>query len=347
MGGDVSNLTIKDIAVMCNVAVSTVSRALNNQPDINKVTRKRILKVCKETGFVLNNSARNLKRTYANSIAIIVKGLQNVFFTDIIKVLEMACIDRSYTTVLRHVDAKEDELDIARSLIIEHNLSGIIFLGGNADHPREKLEAIKKPAVFCTYNVTQIDGLDNYSCVCVDDVAQSMSIVSHLLDLGHREIAIITDKKGDLNIGGLRTEGYLQAYKNHGLSPDKSLLFYMDDTLDRYTMENGYAMAKRVFESGCKPTAIYAISDLLAIGVCRAVTERGMSIPQDMSIAGFDGIPFTKFYNPSLTTIQQPIEKIGITATDILFDKLEGVETPAYAFLDGHLIKGGSTTAFK
>ncbi len=340
---ETSNLTIKDIANMCNVAVSTVSRALNNQPDINPATRKRILNVVKETGFVLNNSARNLKRSRSDCVAIIVNGLQNVFFTDMIKFVEESCLEQDYSTVLRHVDVRENELDVARSMIIEHNLIGIIFLGGDCDHPVDKLQTIKIPCVFCTFNVFNSKALDNYSVVCVDDYAQSKNLVNHLFNLGHKDIAIITDKSGKQNIGKLRLDGYLDAYKQHGLTPKKELQFYMDYTYNRYTMENGYAIANEIFDSGCMPSAIYAVSDLLAIGVCRAALDRGIKIPQELSVAGFDGIAFSKFFNPSLTTIEQPIELISKTATSILFDKLDGLKTPSHVDIAGKLIVGEST----
>lgn len=137
-GIKMGNMTIKDIAKKCGVGVSTVSRAMNNHPDINPKTKELIMKTIEEFNYVPNNSARNLKRTQAKAIAVLVKGIGNTFFSDIVSDLERECQKKNYSCILQHVEEQEDELDIALHITKEKKLQGLIFLGGSFSHPKEK-----------------------------------------------------------------------------------------------------------------------------------------------------------------------------------------------------------------
>ena len=139
-------ITIKDIARICGVGVSTVSRAINNHPDINPETKEMIMRVIKENNYVPNNSARNLKRQDAKAIA----GINNSFFSQMIKVLEEEIKEKSYAMVLQHVDYDEDEVEVALKLVKEKRLRGIIFLGGYLVHSEEKLAQLHVPFILST-----------------------------------------------------------------------------------------------------------------------------------------------------------------------------------------------------
>ena len=143
-------MTIKDIARLCGVGVSTVSRAINNHPDINPETKSKIMDVIKENGYIPNNSARNLKRTEAKSIAVMVKGMTNPFFSNMIKVMEEEIKKKKYSLVLHHVEFNEDEVDVALELVKEKRLRGIIFLGGYFSHSEEKLSKLNVPFILST-----------------------------------------------------------------------------------------------------------------------------------------------------------------------------------------------------
>lgn len=133
--------TIKDIARICGVGVSTVSRAINDHPDINSETKEKIMNVIREYGYVPNDSARNLKRSDAKAIAVLVKGIANPFFTSMITVIEQECKKRHYAMELSHIEADEDEVDVAQKVVKEKRLRGIIFLGGLFSHSEEKLKS--------------------------------------------------------------------------------------------------------------------------------------------------------------------------------------------------------------
>ncbi|MDE7200075.1 MAG: LacI family transcriptional regulator, partial [Lachnospiraceae bacterium] len=137
-----AEITIKDIAKQCGVGVSTVSRAINNHPDINPETKRMILEEIEKTGFIPNNSARNLKRTDAKCIAVLVKGITNPFFSSMIQIIEEETQRNKYALVLRHVEAQEDEIDVALELEKEKRLRGIVFLGGKFEHSEEKIRKL-------------------------------------------------------------------------------------------------------------------------------------------------------------------------------------------------------------
>ncbi len=315
-------ITIKDIARKCNVGVSTVSRAINNHPDINPKTREMVMAVIRETGYIPNNSARNLKRTDAKCIAVLIKGITNPFFSSMIGIIESHVQKKKYTMVMQHVEAYEDELDVALELVKEKRLRGIVFLGGAYRHDRAKLLKLKAPFVFCTIGTQGQEKEPFYSNVSVDDMAESRKMTEYLLSLGHRKIAIIAEGAQGESVGRLRLEGYKAALGQWKVPIDHRLVCLAKDQ-DPYSMENGYRMAKRLLASGVGFTALYCISDFLAVGACRALYESGKKIPEEVSVTGYDGLSIGDFYTPRLTTIRQPVEEMAKKTMEILFHVIE------------------------
>ncbi len=138
-------------------------------------------------------------------------------------------------------------------------------------------------------------------------------------------------------------EGYRQAFAEQGLPVEEDLICYVQEDMDHYSMENGYLTAKRLLESGSEVTAIYAVSDLLAIGACRAVLEAGKRIPEDISVAGYDGIEMGEYYNPKLTTIKQPVEEIAKKTIRLLLDVIAEREEPQQIVFPAELVVREST----
>ena len=341
------SITIKDVARLCGVGVTTVSRAMNDHPDINEETKEKIMKVIKEYNYVPNNSARNLKRSDARTIAVLIKGISNPFFSKMIKIFEQEIQKKKYSFVLQHVDDKQDEIDVAIQLEKEKRLNGIVFLGGFFSHSEEKLKQLPVPFVISTVGL--IDSIDKkgYSSVSVDDVKESYKMTDHLIKNGHKRIALLSACEEDESIGRLRLEGYKRALQDHGIESDPSLIRPMRDDLDGYTMENGYAVTKELLESGVPFTAIYAISDSVAIGACRALRDAGKKIPADYSVAGFDGLDIAAFYYPALTTIRQPVEEMAEATIKILFDVIRKKTATRHRIFEGELVQAESVKTIK
>ena len=222
-------ITIKDVAKICGVGVTTVSRAINNHPDINEDTKKMILQVIKDNNYIPNNSARNLKRADSKTIAVLIKGITNPFFSNIIKTFEKGIKKKKYTFVLQRVEDKEDEIDIAIELEKEKRLRGIVFLGGHFSHTEEKLKQIRIPFVLSTIGLTDTLSKDLYSSVAVDDFKESYKMTKFLIEQGHKRIAMLTASKEDESIGRLRLDGYLKALQDSNIAVDKNLIRYMKD----------------------------------------------------------------------------------------------------------------------
>lgn len=336
-------ITIKDVAKICGVGVSTVSRAINNEPGINEETKQKILQVIKENNYVPNNSARNLKRSESKTIAVLIKGINNPFFSPMITTFEKELKNRKYTFLLQRVDENQDEIEVAIELEKEKRLKGIVFLGGYFSHSREKLEKLKVPFILSTVGMTSaIDEL-GYSSVSVDDVKESYKIVDYLCKLGHNKIAIFSATNDDESIGKLRFEGYKRALTDNKIQFNQEYVFYLQGGNERYTMQSGYNTAKQFLQDTKGCTAIYAITDSIAIGACRAILEEGYSIPGDYSVAGYDGLELSKYFTPSLTTIRQPVEKIAMETLRVLFELINKKGQSVHKVFSGELIKGEST----
>ena len=339
-----AGMTIKDIAKKCHVGVSTVSRAMNNHPDINPETKEKILKAIEEANYVPNNSARNLKRVDAKCIAVLIKGITNPFFSAVIQVIEAEVQKKKYAMVMQHVEAYENELEVALELIKEKRLRGIIFLGGTYYHDPKQLEKLNVPFVFSTIGTVQGDErIRTYSNIAVDDRVESRKMVDYLLDLGHRRIAIVVEGTAAESVGQLRLEGYRDALSARGIDVDENLILEVRDKIDPYSMENGYKTMRDFLATETEFTAVFAIADFLAVGVCRALYEAGLRIPEDVSVAGYDGIPIGKFYTPQLTTICQPVEAMAKKTVTLLLDVISGKAEHEHITFPAELIIREST----
>ena len=200
------------------------------------------------------------------------------------------------------------------------------------------------PFVLSTIDVASEVNKESYSSVTVDDYSESYKMVKYLCELGHKKIAIITTGDNDQSIGKLRLEGYRQALKDHMIQEKNEYILSMEDTIPQYSMKNGYTVMKHFLEKGIDCTAVFAISDELAIGASRAILESGRQIPQDISVAGFDGLDSARYYSPSITTIRQPLEEIAKESIEILFDVIRNSKKHQHRVFHGELIIGESTS---
>ena len=334
-------VTIKDIARICGVGVSTVSRAMNDHPDINRETKEKIQAAIREYNYIPNNSARNLKRHESNTIAVLIKGIYNVFITDMVTQGERYIKYTQYSLYLRLVYPEEDEVDIAIELVKEKRLKGIIFLGGMFDHSVEKLKQIEIPYIMMTVSPSpRISGM--CSSVYVDDEMESYRIVDYLCRMGHRKIALITTPESERSIGHLRAKGYFRALKDNGIGRDDRLVRRMSENTWEFSISSGYAVTKELLADNTDFTAIYACSDYAAIGACKAICETGKTVPGDYSVAGYDGLEIGRFYNPPITTISQPINDMLKKTFEFLLDEINGDETRQTVVFPGELLAGGS-----
>lgn len=337
------SVNIKDIARICGVGVSTVSRAINNHPDINPETKNMIMDVVKENNYIPNNSARNLKRIDSKAIAVLIKGIGNPFFSKMIRIFEEEIQKKKYSFILQRVDENGDEVDVALELIKEKKPRGIIFLGGYFSHSSEKLSKLSVPFVLSTIGMIEpSEGFPAFSCVSVDDFAESRKMTDYLCKMGHKRILLLAAAQDDESIGRLRLEGYKKGLEDNGIGFDPSLAAFSEECDECYTMDNGYQMMNRVLREQTKFTAVYGISDSIAIGASKALLDHGKRIPQDYSVAGYDGLDIARYYNPAITTIRQPVEEMARSTIKILFDVIKNHAQHQKKVFQAELVKGDS-----
>lgn len=341
-------ITIKEVAKLCGVGVSTVSRAINNHPDINPETRQKVLDTIKEYNYVPNNSARNLKRSDSNTIAVIVKEISNPYWGVMLHVLEREVRERNYCLILQNVEDDEDEVEIAVQLEKEKKVKGIIFLGGMYDYEESKLRLLRVPYVISGSGKSIPEDIASYpksSLVTTDTEVESRRMVEYLCQCGHKRIALITS--GDEGLGRCHLNGYQRALKKYGIEYDDALVVRLKPGKRIYTIENGYKTTCRLLESGLDFSCIYAISDTLAVGACRAIFDSGKDVPGDYSVAGADGQDIAEYYHPSITTLQYPREETARKSIQTLFSLIGRKKVEKTQILEGSLVERESTRKLK
>ena len=337
------SVTIRDIARICGVGVSTVSRAVNGHTDINKETRERILEAVKRYNYVPNNSARNLKKLDTRTIALLIKGIENPFFFFFLKTFEEETKNNGYSLVVQHVDEFTDEADVAEKLVQERRLNGLIFLGGCTSHVQNKLDHIEVPFVISTIGIANPEEAKRYAQVSVDDIREGKRAVDYLIDNGHGRIAILAASSLDDSVGKLRLLGYGRALKEHGIPIIPELIVSAALPENPYSYENGYKTARKLLNSGETFTAVFALSDTMAVGAAKAFLEAGKRIPEDISLIGFDGQEITRYYNPVITTLEQPTQEIARATISMLMEMILSPEQEKKQIVfEGRILEGGS-----
>ncbi|NLL70205.1 MAG: LacI family transcriptional regulator [Epulopiscium sp.] len=332
------NMNIKDIAKIAGVAPSTVSRVLNNRPDVSERTRKRILAIMEQYNYIPNNSARNLKMIESNAIGVLVKGIYNPFFSKIIQSIEEKIAEQGYSMTLNYNYDDSNDIDTAITLIKEKRLEGLICLGGNFEYiDEQQILSLNTPIVIASANIIDQQNKSILSSVTIDNEKAAFEAVDYLCNLGHTKIGMITTGESDRSIGRLRIQGYKKALQKHHIKVQKELM-----EIGEYTFDSGFNAMERLFDKDLGMTALFATSDIMAIGAAKAALSRGFIIPDDISIVGFDDIEYTRYFHPSLTTIKQPQVEIGYNSVEILFDILKKEKEHRHVILKTELVKRNS-----
>lgn len=336
-------VSIKDVASRCGFAVSTVSRAMNNHPDVSEDTRTKVMDAVRELHYIPNNSARNLVKSSSDTIMILVRGVSNPFFAPLIRVLEEELVKNGFALELHQIHTNEDELHAARLIINERKPCGILFLGGRFNYTQEEIDLIPVPFVMCTYaNTFGSLPPSSYSSVSIDDRAAAFYAVNSLIMLGHKHIAILADSVCDRSISELRYLGYLDALSSAGIELDRELVINTDSFSD---LGRIYDSVSSVIENDTKFTAIFCIADMMAIAAMKALTDHGISVPEDCSVLAIDGLDLTAYVNPVLCSLEQPIVEIGESCADTLIGLIEGRGQNRQILLTAKLRKGASVCA--
>jgi transcriptional regulator, LacI family len=313
------NLNIKDIAKLAGVGVSTVSRVINQHTDVKDETRKHVQEIIETYNYIPNNSARNLKRNESMDVGILIKGMYNPFFARMIQSIEKKLSSAGYSAIIHYNIEGNKDIDAANEFILEKKLKGVICLGGDFDKlTDQEIQRLSVPFILASTEIPENLNRSLFSSVIIDNEMAAYRAVKYLSDMGHNKIALITTGNEDKSVGTIRTQGYLRALSEQNIEKKEN---YFE--VGAYTFETGYEAMCRLLEKANDITAVFAISDVMAIGAAKAMYEKGIKIPDDISLIGFDDIDYAEFYNPPLTTVHQPVEEIAESTADIMIGILD------------------------
>jgi LacI family transcriptional regulator len=328
------NLTLEDIAEQAGVSRSTVSRVINEHPNVRADVRKRVLEVIQITGYHPNAAARTLASQRSWTLGLILPLSVSFFFTDpyyphLTKGIAQACNQYDYTLALFLVSSKEDEEKMFPRVSRHGLLDGVIVQSGH--HGDQGIIGQLVDAKIPLVVVGRPFRSDNVSYVDIDNVNAAYNAVAHLIRLGYQRVGTITGPVAS-TVGIDRVNGYRKALVERGRVIDESLIVEGD-----FTEAGGYYGMQKMLSA--KPDAVFAASDIMAIGAMRAVRDAGLRIPDDIAFVGFDDLPIATLSDTQLTTIRQPVVPFGAKAVEILIDLIEnGSYPPRHIIMDTELV---------
>ena len=329
-------MTIKDIAKECGCAIGTVSRVLNNHPDVSDNMRQKVLAIVEKHGFVLNTNARQLKAQDRKNIVIIVKGASSTLLNGLLEKIQKKLEILPYTANVVVLDENDNEGMVATRINFEQKPLGFIFLGGSPKKLRGDFEKVHIPSVLIS-NQAESLGSAYISSVSIDNMKASFTSAEFLLKNGHRKIGVIGGAL-DSEISSTRYEGFLSALISAGVHFD----FDHSYEIAKYSFEGGALAAKRLIEKNPDITAVFTMSDAMAIGACRAFRDLGYKVPENISVIGFDGLAISDYLCPRLTTIRQIEEELACEGLNVLLDSIENKASCCHKIVPFEFIEGES-----
>ena len=319
--------TIKDIAAMAGVSVTTVSRVLNHRPDVNSETREKVERIIRDCHFVGNTNARGLKQGN-EVIGVVIRGRSNPFLSSLAEAILERADNVPDNFVTEYIDERGDEFSTAVRMTRQNHVKGLIFVGSLIDDRVQAIKNLDVPMVFTTVNAESA-ALPRASSVAVDDRSMGRQVAEELLNLGHRRIAVFGSNPVAGDSLAMRFQGFCDAFADRGLSYDKTLF-----RETRFSFEAGYDTARAFFVERPDATALFAMSDTVAVGAIRALRDLGTSVPGDVSVVGFDGVDIGRFTLPRLTTVEQPVEEIARRSVNLLLDMMEKDAAPRHILVE-------------
>lgn len=332
-------VNIKQVAELANVSVATVSRVINESGYVSPELRERVLRAMHELNYQPNAPARSLRRQETRTVGVLVPQLDHPFFSALSYAIEKTLSANDYYTFMCSAEESRDQESRYIKMMLRQRVDGIILVP--TSHSKESVElALEQdiPVVIADRDLPDLQLPVNR--VLVDNFQGGYMGVRHLLELGHRCIGVVGSPPHSEPIGK-RIQGALQALADWGIAPDPALVI----TGDHQQFEMGYLGARQLLQQEPRPTAIFALTDVMAIGAMHAAYEYGMALPDDLSVVGFDDIPLASYVVPALTTIAQPIYVMGETAAHILLHHMLNDEQPVETIrLEARLVVRKSTT---
>ncbi|WP_028021762.1 substrate-binding domain-containing protein [Enterovibrio calviensis] len=307
--------TMKDIAKLACVSTSTVSHVINQSRYVSEDIAERVNQAALQLNYSPSALARSLKTNRTKTLGMLVTTSSNPFFGEVVKGVERSCYQKGYNLILCNTEGDQQRMKESITTLLQKRVDGMILMCSSLEG--ENID------VFDRYPDVPVVVMDWGPMLFASDKIQDNSFhggylaTKYLIECGHQNIGCIT---GPLNRyqAHMRYEGYKRALNEEGLA------FHANWIIEsNFECDGGYDAFHRMYQKGPLPSAIFVCNDMMAMGVINAANEKGIAIPKDLSIIGYDDIQISKYMTPSLTTIHQPKHRLGQTAVDTLLAKLE------------------------
>lgn len=330
---------IKEIAELAGVSIATVSRTLSKREMVAPATVERVMRAVKSLNYQPNAIAANLRRKRSGNIIVLIPDFDNPFFSSIIHGIESVAHQKGYNILLGEIGSDSEKVDRYTGVLLGKNADGIILLGSSLPKVvKESISSGNDVPIPLVLACERVGGLQCKS-VEIDNFAAAAAATDHLIALGHQNIAMIAGPPGN-SLTQDRTAGFKAAMSAAGLKCSSGNIVHGD-----FSIESGHESMKLLLQRTKGVTAVFCANDEMALGALKAIRDAGKSIPDDVSIIGFDDIRFARYASPTLTTIAQPATRIGEVAMRLMIEAIHSGADVEKVILPHKLIVRESTAA--
>lgn len=306
-------VTVKDVAEHAGVSIATVSRVVNQSEDVSQELREKVLQAVEELGYHPSRTAQRLRARKSLVIGLIISDIQNPFFTSVVRGIEDVAHQQDYSIILCNSDEDPEKEKLYIDVMRSEEVAGLIISSTSqvTEYINRLLDSgIPVVAMDRSIKHQQVD------IVSVENVLGAYEAVSYLIQKGHQWIGFI-GLPMNLTTGVERREGYINALKDHGLKPVEELMCIGDAR-----QEGGFNCATDLLEGGRPLTALFASNNLMTLGALGAIRSQGLRVPEDVSLIGFDDMPWAQYLNPPLTVVSQPTYELGKQSAELLLKRI-------------------------
>lgn len=303
-------VTIYDVAREANVSMATVSRVVNNNPNVKPQTRKKVFEAIERLGYRPNAVARGLASKKTTTVGVVIPDISNGIVAEVARGVEDIANMYHYNIILCNADKKKEKEIRVINTLLEKQVDGLLFMGGTVtDEHKQAFQTSSVPIVLCATT----DEKEEIPSVDIKHESAAYDAVKVLIDRGHREIAMISGTLQDPTNGYARYVGYKKALEDHGIEFREDLV-----RIGNYQYEAGMETMQYFLELQSRPSAVFAATDEMAIGAIHAAQDAGVRVPEDISVISVDNIRMASMVRPKLTTVAQPMYDIGAVSMRLL-----------------------------
>ncbi len=332
-------VTVEDVAREAGVSVATVSRVVNKSPLVSPETTNKVNAVIERLHYKPNIFGRGLRRKESHIVLIIIPNITNPYYSQIVSGIESVCHRSNYITMLCITEASQIKASSYLEFLKNGTADGAIILSTEKNDLNLPELAKHYPIVQCSEYCND----DAISHVSIDNFEAAIRVIEYLISINHKRIGFISSYNQFISTE-LRQNGYLEAMTSAGFNFGNHYIAYADSD---YSFVSGQRAARELLERKDRPSAIFCVSDIIALGAISAARELNLCIPEDVSIVGFDNVEYATMFTPKLTTVSQPCYSLGVNSAELILKQLAGGKEGGNIFLEYDIILRESTALVK